>query len=279
MIWQDAKLQARILTALIAVPIIVAAVYFGEVPFLITMVLVAVFCLNEFLEMTRGSDKQAHHFDFFVQMGSLALIVSAYMQETRVFWTLMPVKIFSLALILYFLSQLFFERVYFKGSPIFDSLRGLFYIGYFFAFFILIRELPEHGLGYTVFMTFAVWFNDTFAYFIGLKFGRHRLNLKLSPKKSVEGAWGGFIFTIIFSLLFGHYLGFTHKQAVIAGAVICLMAQGGDLLESLFKRVSNAKDSSNLLPGHGGFLDRADSFILTAPVYYFLVLHFISLIK
>ncbi len=271
--WSDTKLQARLLTALIAGPIVFAAAYIGDVPFLIMVVLVAILCLNEFLEMMRGKDKEAHRYDFFVHTISLALIVSAFMAETKGVWHLLPVKIFSVLMILYFLSQLIFEKVYFKGVALFDNIRAIVYIGFFLSFWVLVRSLPVHGLGYTVFIVLAVWCNDIFAYFIGLKFGKHRLNIKLSPKKSVEGAWGGFFGTILFAFLFGHCLGFTREQAVILGAVVSVLAQGGDLLESLFKRTSNIKDSSNLLPGHGGFLDRADSFILSVPVYYFILIH------
>ncbi len=271
--WSDTKLQARLLTALIAGPIVFGAAYMGDVPFLITVVMVAILCLTEFLEMTRGKDKEAHRYDFFVYTISLALIVSAFMAETKALWQLMPVKIFSVLMIVFFLSQLFAEKVYFKGIALFDNIRAIVYIGFFLSFWVLVRDLPVHGLGYTVFVVLAVWCNDIFAYFIGLKFGKHRLNVKLSPKKSVEGAWGGFFGTLLFAFLFGHLLGFTRDQALVMGALVSVLAQGGDLLESLFKRSSNVKDSSNLLPGHGGLLDRADSFILAVPVYYFILIH------
>ncbi|MBU0579865.1 MAG: phosphatidate cytidylyltransferase [Candidatus Margulisbacteria bacterium] len=268
------KLQARIITALVGCPVIVTAVYHGGVPFLIMVVLLATLCLSEFLQLIHGKNKEAHQLDIFVYTISLVLIVSTSMVETKWLWNLFPVKILAGTIIIFFLIELFTEKIYFKGISFIDNLRGIFYVGFMFSFFILIREMPCHGLGYTIFLIFSVWTNDTFAYFIGLMFGKHKLNKKISPKKSVEGSWGGFIATIIFALIFARYLSFNPWQAVFMGATLSLLAQGGDLLESLVKRAANRKNSSEVLPGHGGFLDRMDSFILAGPVYYFIILYF-----
>ncbi|MFC1516948.1 phosphatidate cytidylyltransferase [Candidatus Margulisiibacteriota bacterium] len=268
------KLQARILTAIVGCPVIVAAVYFGDVPFLTMIMLLAILCLNEFLPLLRGNNKEAHRFDILVYVASLVLILSAHSGEAPWIWDALWVKITIATGILYFLWELFSEKVYFKEHHIMDSLRSIFYIGFFFPFFVLIRGLPEHGLGYTIFLTFAIWVNDSFAYFIGLTLGRHKLNPKISPKKSLEGAWGGFLATLIYAYFIGPYVGFSSQQALFVGAVLSLLAQGGDLLESLYKRTANTKDASTVLPGHGGFLDRMDSFILTGPVYYFLLIHY-----
>lgn len=270
------KLKARILTALVGCPIIIAAVYFGGTPFLIIITMLAILCITEFLNLAFELNTKNHRYDLVVYLLSSALIGSAYMQETRWIWSVVFVQVLAIVFIIYFLAELFFERIYIKGDVISGNFRAVAYIGFFLPFFILIRELPLHGLGYTIFLIFTIWVNDTAAYFIGKQFGKHKLNLKLSPKKSVEGSWGGFFAAILFAYLFGSYLGFTTVQAVIIGAVLSLLAQGGDLLESLFKRQANSKDSGSVLPGHGGFLDRMDSFILAGPVYYFLIIHFIK---
>jgi phosphatidate cytidylyltransferase len=119
----------------------------------------------------------------------------------------------------------------------------------------------------------AVWASDTCAYLAGKNMGRHKLVPLISPKKTVEGL-GGAIFGAVFLMIAAHGLiGLSVGHALVVGVAIGLLGQLGDILESIAKRVYEVKDSSGLIPGHGGVLDRLDSFVLTAPfLYYYLAL-------
>lgn len=111
------------------------------------------------------------------------------------------------------------------------------------------------------------WVGDTFAYVFGRAFGKHKLCPELSPGKSIEGAVAGVIATTVFSIWWApRFLGLELPQAVMLGVLLGIAGILGDLLESVFKRWAGVKDSSNLLPGHGGLLDRMDSLFLVAPL-------------
>lgn len=123
-----------------------------------------------------------------------------------------------------------------------------------------------------ILLTFVgTWASDTFAYFTGYLFGRHKLCPNVSPKKTVEGFVGGIIGTAASVAALGYSFGFDPRYLAILGVLQSLVASLGDLVESIIKRYTGIKDSGNLIPGHGGVLDRFDSVIFTAPtVYYFL---------
>jgi phosphatidate cytidylyltransferase len=148
------------------------------------------------------------------------------------------------------------------------TLLGMIYIGWFFSYFLFIRALTEKG-AYLLFLMATIWALDIIAYAAGTKFGRHKLFPSVSPQKSVEGAVAGFVFCLAAAGIFGYYAGFDMTHSIILGAIIGVVAQLSDLVESLIKRDAGVKDSSSLMPGHGGVLDRMDSFILTAPVFYY----------
>jgi phosphatidate cytidylyltransferase len=129
-------------------------------------------------------------------------------------------------------------------------------------------------MSYALLPFFLAWSCDTAAYGVGRAFGRRKLAPTLSPKKSVEGAMGGLAASIAAGLIarlwFAPYL--TLLDALLLGALVGFFAQVGDLVESLLKRDAATKDSSGLIPGHGGALDRFDSLLFAAPiVYYYLV--------
>jgi phosphatidate cytidylyltransferase len=120
-------------------------------------------------------------------------------------------------------------------------------------------------------MFIFTWTFDTFAYLFGVKFGKHKILPSISPKKSWEGFLGGFIFTIIAAYLTANYFPEIELNQVIAISLfIPFTATIGDFIESHYKREAGVKDSGNLIPGHGGMLDRMDAFMITIPVIYIL---------
>ena len=166
------------------------------------------------------------------------------------------------------------------------TLFGFLYCGWFPLHFIFLRNLGDEtfmniipdaqGAGYCLLILFAVLVTDTFCYIVGCRFGKNKLSPVISPNKTIEGSIGGSLMCMIFSLAIGLAIGLPWYHAVILGALIATFAQIGDLCESMIKRDAGVKDSSNILPGHGGFLDRTDSYIMTIPVVYYYIQYFVN---
>jgi phosphatidate cytidylyltransferase len=137
--------------------------------------------------------------------------------------------------------------------------------------FIVFDSVAKQYFPYFALLIFIfVWINDTFAYLTGITFGKHPLFQRVSPKKSWEGFWGGFMIVVLSSLAVAYYfpaiINWRHSLAL--GILTVIFATWGDLVESLLKRACGVKDSGTLLPGHGGILDRFDSVILAAPAVF-----------
>ncbi len=159
------------------------------------------------------------------------------------------------------------------------TLGGILYIGWLGSYLISLRNLPD-GLWWTMLVIPAVALGDSGAYFIGTRFGKNKIIPRVSPNKTWEGYIGG----VLFSALGGAALGFlwnaqsgmvTATDGIIIGAVVGILTPIGDLGESMLKRQFNIKDSSNLLPGHGGFLDRIDSWLWAACISYYVIIWFV----
>ncbi|RMF57151.1 MAG: phosphatidate cytidylyltransferase [Calditrichaeota bacterium] len=157
------------------------------------------------------------------------------------------------------------------------TLMGVFYVAFTLGFLLLVRELPgQVGVGYNVgglvviLIFLAIWICDSAAYILGSRLGRHKLFERVSPNKTVEGTAFGFLFALLTAYVcqktFLAELPLVHALAI--GGICGSVGQLSDLVESLFKRDARVKDASQLIPGHGGILDRFDSEILTAPVVY-----------
>jgi phosphatidate cytidylyltransferase len=129
---------------------------------------------------------------------------------------------------------------------------------------------PLHALGaergWILLLILAVWSYDTGAYLVGRQFGREKFLTHISPSKTYAGLVGGVVATTVVVVVFLWALGQSPAHAIVLGPLIALAAQAGDLAESMLKRAAGAKDSSDLIPGHGGMLDRVDSFLFAAPV-------------
>lgn len=133
----------------------------------------------------------------------------------------------------------------------------------------------RQGLYFLVFIFFVILLTDIAAYFFGVKFGKHKLSPVISPKKTIEGALAGCIFAVITGLIIGKLIGISLYHSFVLSVIVTVMAQLGDLSESLIKRDAGVKDSGHSLPGHGGFLDRADSYLFSVPVAYYYIKYFI----
>jgi phosphatidate cytidylyltransferase len=126
--------------------------------------------------------------------------------------------------------------------------------------------------GWILLLLLSVWAYDTGAYFVGKRFGRRKFLVHISPSKTYAGLVGGIVATTVVAALMLFGLGSAPVGALVLGPLVALAAQAGDLAESMLKRAAGAKDSSNLIPGHGGILDRVDSFLFAAPIVLLYVL-------
>jgi phosphatidate cytidylyltransferase len=168
-----------------------------------------------------------------------------------------------------------------------DSFSKFAYlIGYIILPFIIITKIPFGIKGYNpnilISIFILIWTNDTFAYLVGKSIGKHKLFERISPKKTIEGFLGGIGFAIISSYFISKYfLMLPEKNTfiwIIIALIVGIFGTIGDLVESKFKRISEKKDSGNIMPGHGGILDRLDSVIFVAPIIFlfYQILNYVS---
>jgi phosphatidate cytidylyltransferase len=154
------------------------------------------------------------------------------------------------------------------------TILGMVYVGWFFSYLLFIRSLTDHG-GYLFFLMLTIWAMDMAAYLSGKVFGHTPLMPSISPKKTWEGAIAGFLVALAAAAIFSWTANLELFHALVLGGLIGIFGQFSDLIESLIKRDAGVKDSSTLIPGHGGVLDRIDSFVLTAPLMYYYVVWFV----
>jgi len=179
----------------------------------------------------------------------------------------------------------------FSSKTKIDNLSKYIYvIGYVIFPFILITKIPFGVKGFNpkiiISIFILIWTNDTFAYVVGKSIGKHKLIEKISPKKTIEGFIGGVVFSVIAGILISKF--YIHPKPnhhnislfiwTISAVIISIFSTLGDLIESKFKRIAAVKDSGNIMPGHGGILDRLDSIIFVAPFVYlfYQILYYVS---
>ncbi len=265
----------RIISSLVLFPILFALVYYGGLPLKIGTIFVSIIGMYEFYKAICKKIMPIHYLGFVFTIIYLLVLDTPYF------------KISDLILCIFLLASLIFMVFNYKKINIFDvalTFFGVCYIPLMFSTVYLTREL-NYGQ-YTVWLPFiCAWACDTGAYFTGITFGKHKLTPQLSPKKTIEGAIGGILFSAVFCGLYGVFM--ANRQTniehifnngtiaiisfVFLGIIGAIFAQFGDLTASATKRRFNIKDYGNLIPGHGGILDRFDSVIFTAGICYVLL--------
>lgn len=207
----------------------------------------------------------------------LSVLIASAVISQRWFLVLIPVVIIIMII-----------ELYRKAEKPFDSLAQTFfpviYAAVPFSLFPFsafghngLEPLMSHGIlvfspGIVIGFFILLWINDSGAYLAGVSFGKHRLMERISPKKSWEGFAGGFILTAAAALLLADWLGVVDRKGwLIISFIISIAGTYGDLVESMLKRSTGVKDSGNIMPGHGGFLDRFDSTIISFPLVYLYI--------
>jgi phosphatidate cytidylyltransferase len=158
-----------------------------------------------------------------------------------------------------------------RGPRLLCAVFGTMYLSLLPSYLILLRYVPGIRPALVLYPLIATWINDTGALAIGRWLGRHKLAPDISPNKTWEGFLAGLVATVVFSVLYlRRFLpGVPPGHGIALGLMLGIVAQAGDLVESIFKREAAVKDSSTALSEHGGFLDRADSLLFTIPVFYY----------
>ena len=210
------------------------------------------------------------------------ILLGSFLFISSSFASLGLIKTDLIAINFWFIGVIFIAEMYRNQTNPFVNisltLTGVFFIALPFSIlnyfytpdFQYAHSSPEVLMGFF----FILWANDSFAYLTGVSFGKHRLFERISPKKSWEGSIGGFVFGLLTAWVVSMFFKeFDLIHWMIIAAIIMIFGTFGDLVESLLKRSLNVKDSGNVLPGHGGLLDRFDAVLLAAPaVFVYLIL-------
>jgi phosphatidate cytidylyltransferase len=213
--------------------------------------------------------------------------ITVYVLSTLIASGTIPLK--SFLLLIPMLTIIMVAELYRKQEKPFDSLAHTFfsvlYTALPFSMFAFagyehsgLKTLLSHeGIlfspGIIIGFFILIWANDTGAYLAGISFGKHKLFERISPKKTWEGFLGGVLTAVIIALLLSDWLGVVDKiHWVVISVIISISGTYGDLIESMLKRSTGVKDSGNIMPGHGGFLDRFDSAIISFPLVYLFIL-------
>ncbi len=264
-------LLLRILSALVGIPIVIAAIHYGGPWFALFLLLLVNFAIYEYNQIIKIGN--ISFLAVVAHLGASFYLIIIYMEQYLLVTPLLLVLIFVM-----FVSALFNmgaeEKASLTESAL--SLWGIVYIGILFGYLLILRLQPE-GAMYTFTLFAGIWIHDTLAYFIGSKWGERKFAPQISPKKSLEGSLAGLCGTIIIffsvSILLPGLFTISPLGSIILALGIAVFAQLGDLMESALKRQMEVKDSGSVIPGHGGVLDRFDSIMLAAPfVYYFFLL-------
>jgi len=272
-------LKERIITALWFVPLLVIVVWFGGEPGLTALIVAfGILAALEFYRMVATS--KAPPLTVFGLIWTAFFTLSRNSELLSLFETrfgsglLMPLLLAS-AVVLPLIGLLSRRQKEGAFTTWAWTIAGVLYVGWLLSYLVALRGL-DGGRNWVFFALFATWASDTTAFFIGRRFGRHKLAPNISPGKTWEGSVGGIVGAIIVSVLFftptPFHLPLVYWQAIVLSILVSIFGQIGDLVESLLKRNMGVKDSGRLMPGHGGILDRLDSIIFAGIVVYYYVI-------
>ena len=260
----------RVSSGIILIILLAVSLYFGgSILFIVTMI-VSILGLMELYSVINISKTSLGIIGYIL---SLFYYFSLYKANANIILMFLIVSLLTL-LIFYVIS---FPK--YKIDKIAKTLFGIIYVVIMTSFIYLIREQSIHGKYFVWLIFIASWGSDTFAYITGLLFGKHKLSKKLSPKKTIEGFIGGIMGAIFLGILYTYIMfnkispeiDYRALRVGLACGFGSVISTFGDLTASAIKREYDIKDYGDIIPGHGGILDRFDSVIFTAPVLFFVL--------
>lgn len=294
------ELLKRVLVGVVGIPLAVAVIYFGGYLFIAVIIMVAALALHEFYALSEKKGTHPLKWLSIVFSSVFLFLVFIMFKKTGAGVNFNAAPVIPCLLILFVLTvlacQLFRRKHSLSVMSISVTLAGFMYVTMSFMFLVGVRyffamipifegfdinnahiarpwtaAIDDRWSAWLLLSVFVtVWICDTAAYFIGKAVGKHKLLERVSPKKTWEGAVAGFIFAVASFVGCSFFLlpSLPLVHAVLLGVIIGTAGQVGDLAESQLKRDANVKDSSNLLPGHGGALDRFDSILFAMPLVF-----------
>lgn len=276
-------MRQRLLSALFLIPLGIAAIYYGGWYYFILMAVLVTLAAKEYADLFRTGGHQPN--GVLVVGGTLAIVIN---QAFDLFgdapWSRDSSWLISSLLLISMTFHLFqYERGRDHAATDFAiTISGFVYFGLLGAYLVLLRQLPD-GLWWVMLALPAIWFADSGAYFYGRVYGRRKFSPRLSPKKTWEGYIAGIVTSMIGTTLFallwripaGPETAITPFAGALLGLVISIVAPLGDLGESMIKRQFGVKDSSHLIPGHGGAFDRIDSWLWAGMIGYNIIVWFL----
>lgn len=262
-------MKRRAITGSVFVVLLIASILYGEWTFSFLFALISVLSLNEFYKIVHTKEMQPNQL--------IGLILGASLFLLFIFCRMNIITFQQLVLATPFISLIFISELYRKSKHPFINIAytffGIIFTTIPFLFFYNLAFLEGHynfriPLGFLI----LLWTNDTGAYLCGMALGKSKLFERHSPKKTWEGFFGGLALSLIAAIILSNCFQTIHLwQWVTSGFIVSIFGTYGDLSESMLKRSYQIKDSGNILPGHGGLLDRFDGLLLAAPLVYWLL--------
>ena len=269
-------LGTRTLVAAILGPLIIFMMLYGRLPFLCLVVIITVISEYEFFKIIKAKGFEGQ--EITAILAAIALLCVLYYFSVEKVWIVL-----SIFLIVVLITELYRSKANVIAN-LSSTVFAVCYLSFLFGHLILIRELPKavnipyaYAGRWIVMMFLVTWACDTAAYILGSAWGRHKLMKKISPNKTIEGTLAGFVVALLSALVchFWFIKGISVFDSLVIGAICGSVGQYGDLVESMIKRNVGVKDTSTIIPGHGGMMDRFDSPLLSAPIIY-LFLRFVT---
>ncbi len=262
------NLLTRSLSGIVFVIIVFGSILLSPIAFTMLMLAASLVGLTEFAKLRPNTFTKSSDTIILILSGFILFMI-IYLVQSEI------LEIYSLSLIfLIFLAitiRTLFTNPKEAVTKISEFLFGLTYVVLPFVLMLGFYQSetetnnPELLIGFFI----ILWFNDVFAYLVGSLIGKTKLYEKVSPKKTWEGTIGGTILSVVSAYLLSNiFLSINLTNWLVIGLIISIFATLGDLTESMFKRQANVKDSGNIMPGHGGILDRFDGLLLAAPAVY-----------
>lgn len=262
----------RVVSGLVLFPVAAAILILGNKYVVdVAVAILAIMCLHEFYKAFHASEKANPITWVGYVLAAMVSLIHVIPKE----WTVKTIGLLLPITLAILFLYVIIKNLKVNIIDIAVTFFGIFYIVIFLIYLSVIHENLEHGKLLIWFVFFAAWGTDIFAYVVGKSIGKHHFT-EISPKKTIEGCIGGTLGAVIIAILYSivckyvFSVEFNYLSVAIITSILSILSQIGDLAASSIKRYTGIKDFSNLIPGHGGMLDRIDSVIFAAPFAYFL---------